>query len=87
MGTLGTVLSLAGSIVALVFAIQILIHAFKRSVGWGLASLFVPFVIFVWSAKNWAELKRPTLLLLAGIGLSFLGTGLTIFGAVSSIQG
>lgn len=33
MGMLGTLLSVVGGIGSLIFGIQILIHAFKRSVG------------------------------------------------------
>ncbi|MEZ5313167.1 MAG: hypothetical protein R2862_05665 [Thermoanaerobaculia bacterium] len=37
MGTLGTILSVVGGIGSLIFGIQLLILAFKKSVGWGLA--------------------------------------------------
>ena len=59
MATLGTVLGAVGAIGGLVFMIQILILAFKKSVGWGLASLFIPFVIFVFIAQNWPACKIP----------------------------
>lgn len=83
MGMLGTLLSFVGGIGALIFGIQILIHAFKRSVGWGIASLLVPFVIFVWAAKNWAELKKPTLLMIACSVLAFIGSAISVYGAFS----
>ena len=59
MGMLGTVLGAVGAIGSLVFMIQILILAFKKSVGWGLASLFIPFVVFVFIAQNWPACKTP----------------------------
>jgi hypothetical protein len=86
MGMLGTLLSFVGGIGALIFGIQILIHAFKRSVGWGIASLLVPFVIFVWSAKHWAELKKPTLLMIGCMVLAMIGSALTVFGAFSAMS-
>lgn len=81
MGTLGMILAAVGGIGSLIFAIQILIHAFKTSIGWGLASLFIPFVIFVYVAKNWPALKTPFLrwlvcLVVMGIGYALMGAGM-----------
>lgn len=83
MGLLGTILSFVGGIGALIFGIQILIHAFKRSVGWGIASLLIPFVIFVWAAKHWGELKKPTLMMIGCMVIAMIGSAVTIFGAFS----
>jgi uncharacterized membrane protein len=81
---LGMVLSLVGSLAMLVFSIQILITAFKTSVGWGLASLLLPFAIFVFVAKNWEATKTPFLRSLAAMAVVVVGTGLSVFGAVSA---
>lgn len=82
MGTLGMVLAAVGGIGALVFSIQILILAFKKSVGWGLASLFIPFVIFVFVAQNWPACKTPFLRWLACFAVLMVGYALIFTGAI-----
>jgi len=79
------ILSWIGYIGMLVFMIQILIHAFKTSVGWGLASLLIPFVIFVYVAKNWAECKTPFLRWLICLVVAGIGSALTVYGAFSGV--
>jgi hypothetical protein len=81
---LGMALSVLGGIAMLVFGIQILITAFKTSVGWGLASLLVPFVILVFVAKNWDATKTPFLRSLIAFAVSLVGTGLSVFGAMGA---
>jgi hypothetical protein len=83
MAMVGTILSLVGWIGALIFGIQILIHAFKTSVGWGIASLLIPFVIFVYAAKHWGELKTPTLRMIGCMVLGAIGSAIGVFSAVS----
>jgi hypothetical protein len=83
MGTIGTILMVVGSIAAVIFQIQILIKAFKTSIGWGLASLFIPLVIFFYVAKNWAECKTPFLRLLLALVVCAIGGGLSFYGALS----
>jgi hypothetical protein len=83
LAMLGMGLSAIGSIAMLVFGIQILITAFKASVGWGIASLLIPFVIFVFVAKNWAATKTPFLRSLMALGVVVLGSALSMFGAMS----
>jgi len=82
MGTLGMILMVVGGIGMLVFGIQLLIIAFKKSIGWGLASLIIPFVLFIFVAMNWEQCKTPFLRWLAafvvygvGLALSFAGGG------------
>ncbi|MGE0641363.1 MAG: hypothetical protein AB7G12_15045 [Thermoanaerobaculia bacterium] len=77
MGTLGTILSVVGGIGSLIFGIQMLILAFKKSVGWGLASLLIPFVIFIFVAQNWAACKTPFLRWLACFGVMAIGYAIT----------
>jgi hypothetical protein len=67
------ILSVVGGIGALIFTIQILIMAFKTSLGWGLCSLLIPFVILVYIAKNWA----------ACAVVAALGSALSMYGAFS----
>ncbi len=83
MGTLGMILSVVGGIGALIFAIQILILAFKTSLGWGLASLLLPFAIFVYIAKNWPACKTPFLRWLVCAVVAALGSALSMYGAFS----
>ncbi len=84
MGTLGMILAGIGGIGALIFYIQILILAFKTSTGWGLASLLLPFAVFVYIAKNWPACKSPFLRMLGCYVVFGIGWGLTIYGAISS---
>ncbi|GEM_PF-2076486 len=42
--------------------VWLLVLAFKKSTRWGLAVFFIPFVSFYFSAKFWAETKRPFLI-------------------------
>jgi len=85
MGIVGTILTFAGSIGMLVFAVMILIHAFKTSLGWGLASLLIPFVIFVYVAKNWESQKTPFLRWLACLGVTVVGSAISFWGAFSAM--
>lgn len=73
MGMIGTILMAVGGIGALVFGIQILIVAFKKSIGWGLASLLIPFVIFFFIAKHWEECKTPFLRWAAAFAVYVVG--------------
>lgn len=84
MAMLGTILTVVGCIGAVIFNIQILILAFKTSLGWGLASLFLPFAILFYVAKNWAACKTPFLRLLVCAVIIGIGTGLSFYGAFSS---
>ena len=83
MGTLGMILSVVGGIGALIFAIQILILAFKTSLGWGLASLLLPFAIFVYIAKNWPACKTPFMRWLMCFAVAGVGSALSMYGAFS----
>ncbi len=83
MGTLGMILSIVGYIGMLIFTVQILIMAFKTSLGWGLASLLLPFAILVYIAKNWPACKTPFLRSLACMAVAIIGSGLTFYGAMS----
>jgi hypothetical protein len=69
----GTILYAIGSLVALAGAIWILVIAFQKNVGWGIACLCVPFVLFVFVAMNWAETKKPFLVWLGDFALTILG--------------
>ena len=85
MAILGSILSLAGVIVCLIFGIQILIKAFKTHVLWGLGSLFVPFVMLVYVIKYWDDCKGPFIKYLIGVAVIIVGTVLAGLGAASSM--
>jgi F0F1-type ATP synthase assembly protein I len=84
MAMIGTVLSGLASLAMLVFGIQILIAAFKTSAGWGLASLLLPFAVFVFVAKHWEQTRTPFLRSLIAFAIVLVGTGLSVYGAISS---
>lgn len=84
MAMVGTILSVVGCIGMAIFGIQILILAFKTSIGWGLASLFIPLVIFVYIAKNWEACKTPFMRWLLCLAVSAVGFGISMYGAFSS---
>lgn len=81
MEALGGILSLIGMVAMAAGGIWLLVVTFKKSVGWGLASLFlgVPALVFVF--MNWAISKRPFLTSLAGFACVIAGGVLGAMGA------
>ena len=73
MGMIGMILMVVGGLAMLVFSIQVLIIAFKTSVGWGLASLFIPLVIIVFAIKHWDQCKTPFVRSLIGLVVYVVG--------------
>ena len=82
MAMFGTILSALAGLAMLVFGIQILIAAFKTSTGWGVASLLLPFAVFVYIAKHWEQTKTPFLRSLMAFAVAIVGTGVSVFGAM-----
>lgn len=78
MGTIASILAGVGSILLIVGGIWLLVMAFQTSIGWGLASLFIPFVILFFAAKFWPATSRPTYIWLGGFALSVIGNILVI---------
>jgi hypothetical protein len=92
MALAGLVLVVVAGIAMLVFGLQILVRAFKTSLGWGLASLFVPVAVLVFVFKHWAQARGPFLRVLAclplyaaGFAMMALGGGATV--RMSSLRG
>jgi len=83
MAMVGTVLSVLASLAMLVFGIQILIAAFKTSMGWGLASLLIPLAILVYVFKHWEATKTPFLRSLAAFAVAVIGGGISFYAAIS----
>jgi len=74
----GVILGFVGfAVVSLVCQVLILIEAFKTSIWWGLGSLFVPFVVLLFIATNWSNVKKPFLVNLGSAGA--LGVYLSLF--------
>ncbi|HRS35442.1 MAG: hypothetical protein GX178_06165 [Acidobacteria bacterium] len=84
MGILGTVLTILGSIGMLVFGIQILILAFRSSVGWGLGTLllFVP-VGIVYVIREWRDCRTPFLRWVASFAAVAIGGAVGFFAALA----
>jgi len=80
MAMAGMALAALAGIAMLVFSIQILIMAFKTSIGWGLGSLLIPFVILVFVFKHWSETKKPFLYTLACLPVYIIGFVLMAMG-------
>ena len=85
MGILGWVLVVLSGLAMFVFGIQILIMAFKTSVGWGLACLFLPFAALVFVIKFWDQAKTPFLRSLACLPVYLIGFALIAYGAMGSM--
>lgn len=83
MKVLITIVLCVGSLVTLVGSIMFLVVAFRQSVLWGLAVLFLPFANIVFLIKYWYEAKKAFLIQLAGIGVSISGT---IIGAMVGVR-
>lgn len=83
MGIVGWVLAGLAGLAMFVFSVQILILAFKTSVGWGLASLFIPFAVLVFVIKHWEEAKTPFLRWLACLPVYLIGFALITYSAMS----
>jgi hypothetical protein len=84
MGVVGWVLAGLAGLAMFWFSVQILILAFKTSVGWGLASLFIPFAVLVFVIKHWDQAKTPFLRSLACLPVYLIGMALIMYSAVSS---
>ena len=81
MAILGTILMIAGGIIALVYWIFILVNAFKESILWGLGSLFISIVGLIYVIMHWELNKKPFLRYLAGAVIAIIGAVLMSMGA------
>ncbi len=62
-----------GCLAAGIGGIMTIVAAFRQSVLWGLAVLFLPLANFVFTVMHWAEAKKGLFVSLAGCGLVALG--------------
>ncbi len=70
---MGGFLILAGFLVNAVFGVVIIVKAFRVSVGWGLAVVFLPFAGLIFVINNWSETKTAFLGGIGGMVLVVLG--------------
>lgn len=77
MESAGWWLMLGGIAVAVLGGLLLLVAAFRTSLGWGLACLLIPGVMFFFVITNWQAAARPFLVYVAGMaafgGGLFLG--------------
>lgn len=74
----GGVLGLVGVLLLFVTHIWLLIRIFEQSVGWGLASLFLPFVGLVAVIQFWEKTKRSFIGQMVCAGIVFVGIGIGV---------
>ena len=70
---MGAFLIMAGFAVNFVCGVWLLVKAFKVSVGWGLAVMFLPFAGLFFVINHWNDTKQPFLGGIAGLALIVLG--------------
>ena len=70
---MGLFLFAIGMAVYLVGGLMLLVKAFRVSVNWGLATLFLPFAALVFVVKHWEESKGTFFTIVTGMVLVILG--------------
>jgi len=68
-------LTVAGVVLALIGSVMILSAAFRKSTGWGLATLFLPGAVLFFIIADWQEAKRGFFVCALAVALIF-GAGL-----------
>ena len=86
MAALGMIILLVGFLAAFVGGIMILVEAFKASIWWGLAYLFVPFASLVFLIMHWDVSKRGVLITLGGAAVAVVGMIMGAPGLESAAQ-
>lgn len=64
-----------GWLIMMIGGILLLVAAFRESIPWGLAVLFLPFAAFVFLFMHWPEAKRPFLYQVCGLVIMMGGMG------------
>ena len=67
------IIALVGAFFLLGGAIVLLVRAFQASKWWGLAFIFIPFASLVFIFTHWNESRKPFLVLLLGVGITYFG--------------
>jgi len=74
----GGVLGLVGVLFLVVTHIWLLIRIFEQSVGWGVASLFIPAACYIAIGKFWEKTKRSFVGQIVCVGILFVGIGIGV---------
>lgn len=82
LSIIGIVVAIVGVLASFVGAVMVLIEAFKASILWGLAYIFLPFANIVFVITHWQDAKRGVKIwffcgLLAGGGLLLIDSKVT----------
>ena len=64
---------LVGFVLFLVGGIMFLVAAFRESIWWGLACMFLPFVSFFYLIVHWPEARKPFLIQLLAFVMIIAG--------------
>jgi hypothetical protein len=72
----GGVLGLVGVLLLIVTHIWLLYRIFEQSIGWGLASVFLPIVGLVAVIQFWDKTKRSFVGQMVCVGILFVGIGI-----------
>lgn len=67
MDAVGIGLMILGFVLSTVGNIWILILAFRKHIGWGIAALLLPFVGFIFVVMNWNRTWKPFLIYLLSV--------------------
>jgi hypothetical protein len=81
MQILGMILAAGGGIAALIYAVRLLILAFKTSVLWGLGTLCIPLVGLIFVIKYWSEAGKLFLYYLLFLVVAGIGAGISTMAA------
>ena len=73
MGIISIPLILLGAVIFIVGGFWFLVAAFRESVLWGLACLFIPIVQLFFLIVHWPEAKRPFFLQLLAFVMILVG--------------
>lgn len=72
----GTLLGVVGMLLLLVTHIWLLYRIFEQSIGWGLASIFLPLVGLIAVIQFWEKTKRSFVGQVVCAGIVFVGIGI-----------
>ena len=73
---IGALVGLCGVLLLLLTHIWLVIRIFEQSIGWGVASLFLPIAGFFAVAQFWEKTKRSFVGQLICAGIMFVGIGI-----------
>ncbi len=87
MTAIGIIILVVSWLALFAASIWLLVIAFRVSVGWGLASLFIPFAGFVFPFLHWEKGGKPFIALLCCLPPAIVGFILIILGQVPASNG